>query len=331
MKKVSVIVPVYNVESFLPRCIESLQRQIYENIQIILIDDGSSDRSGKICDAYAEKDSRITVHHQLEQGVSAARNKGLELAEGELIVFLDSDDSANEHYISRLLDNMETYDLDISQCCLLRVRDGVIPEYIYEEKEVEIFTGLQMQWKIFERNRFFSMCLCGKLFKRELFEGLEFPVGRINEDESLIYLLMYRAEKIGIMDDYLYYYHYNSESITEKKYNIHRLDGFYMLREKYDFYIKNGLTDLANKTANEYFSQMSIVFCHDESQVVDYGAIKKKAIQMYKIDRKNILSKARLRTDRKLFFLLSYIWVRFVNLYGILLKKYIKGRRGLQR
>lgn len=327
MKKVSVIVPVHNVADYLPRCIESLQNQIYQNIQIVLINDGSSDGSGSICDTYATKDSRITVHHQPAQGVSAARNKGLELSEGELIIFLDGDDSANEHYISRLLDNMEQYDLDISQCCLLRVKDGNIPEYIYEEKEVQLFTGLEMQMKIFERNRFFSMCLCGKLFKKELFEGLQFPVGRINEDESLIYLLMYRAQKVGIVDDFLYYYHYNGNSITEKKYNIHRLDCFYMLREKFDFYMEQGHKAWADKTANEYFSQMSVVFCHDKRQVDDYKAIIRKAVQMYKKDRKEMLSKAHLRADRKLFCILSYIWVGFVKVYGLLLKKYISIRK----
>lgn len=323
MKKVSVIVPVYNVEKFLPRCIESLQAQIYENIQIILVDDGSTDGSGAICDAYAAKDPRITVHHQSYGGVSDARNKGLELAQGEYIIFLDSDDSANEHYVSRLLENMEKYDLDISQGCLLRIKDGVIPPYTYEEKPVEIFDGLQMQWKIFERNRFFSMCLCGKLFKRELFEGLTFPVGRINEDESMIYLLMYRSKRVGIVDDYLYYYHYNGDSITEKRYNIHRLDCFYMLREKFAFFREKGLTALADKTANEYFSQMSIVFNHKKEQVDDYETIKKKAKEIYKQDRKDILNKAHLRSDRRLFCILSYLSVGFVKLYGRIIKLYV--------
>ncbi len=327
MKKVSVIVPVYNVERFLPRCIDSLINQKYENLQIVLVNDGSVDKSGEICDRYAAKDPRITVFHQDEQGVSAARNKGLELATGELIAFLDGDDSANEHYISRLYENMTKHDLDISQCCLLRVKDGKIPEYIYEEKEVKIYTGLEMQMKIFERDRFFSMCLCGKLFRRELFEGLKFPVGRINEDESLIYLLMYRSQRVGIMDDYLYYYHYNSESITEKRYNIHRLDCFYMLEEKYDFFIKEGHIALANKTANEYFSQMAVALCHKKREVVDFYAIRKKAFKIYKEDRNRILRKAKLRADRKVFMYLSYISVYFVKLYGVLLKTLLNAKR----
>lgn len=323
MKKVSVIVPVFNVESALERCVNSLINQKYKYLQIVLIDDGSTDRSGEMCDEYEKKDDRIVVFHQKEQGVSVARNKGLELADGELICFLDSDDEANENYVSRLVENMEKYDLDISQACLLRVRDGNVPEYVYEEKPVEVFDNVQMQWKIFEKNRFFSMCLCGKVFKKELFDGLKFPVGRINEDESLIYLLMYRAKRIGIMDDNLYYYHYNSQSITEKKYNIHRLDCFYMFEEKYSFFIKEGLNDLADKTANEYFSQMAIVFCHDKKQITDYKAIKKKAKEIYKKDRKEILSKAKLKKEKKIFYILSYVSIGFLKLYGKLLKRYI--------
>lgn len=321
---VSVIVPVYNVEPFLSRCINSLINQDYKNIEIILVDDGSTDESGNICDRYAAIDGRIKVIHQEYQGVSGARNKGLAIVQGEYIMFLDSDDEAHPQYVSKLYYTLIKNGLDIAQCCLIRIKNGLRVNEQEVRDEVRIFSGYDMQMKIFERNRYFSMVLCGKIFKKELFSGLQFPLGRINEDESLIYLLMYRSKRIGIIDDYLYYYHYNGESITEKKYNIHRLDSFYMLREKYNFYMEHGHIDLANKTANEYFSQMSVALLNGKKVADDYPAILNKAKEIYREDRLNLLEKAHLRADKKLFMKLSYISFYFVPLYGRLLRVMLK-------
>ena len=321
---ISVIVPVNNVVKYLDRCVNSLIRQEYKNIEIILIDDGSTDGSAEICDKFASLDSRVKVYHQEYKGVSNARNQGLSMAGGGYIAFLDSDDEAKPNYISKLYSLLLEHDLDIAQCCLIRVKNGVEQNRLEVTNNVQIYNGIDIQMKIFERNRYFYMTLCGKLFKKELFDGLKFPEGRINEDESLIYLLDYRAKKIGVIDDYLYLYHYNSQSITEKKYNIHRLDCFYMMREKFAFYKENGLDAFANKTANEYFSQMSISVLNAKAFSGDYKAIKKKAKQIYVEDRKNILEKAKLTKLRKIFVKLSYLSFGFVTLYGKLLKRYLR-------
>lgn len=323
---ISIIVPVFNVEPYLQRCIESLINQEYGDIEVILVDDGSTDGSGAICDRYAKIDKRVKVIHQEYQGVSGARNSGLEVALGAYIMFLDSDDEAHPQYVGKLYQTLIDNELDIAQCCLIRIKNGKRVNELEVKNGVRIFSGLEMQMKIFERNRYFSMVLCGKIFKKKLFDGLHFPVGRINEDESLIYLLMYRSERVGIIDDYLYYYHYNSESITEKRYNIHRLDSFYMLREKYTFYIKHGHQELANKTANEYFSQMSVALLNGKIQADDYPAILKKAKDIYREDRRNILEHADLKTDKKLFMKLSYLSFYFVPLYGKLLRFMLKHR-----
>ena len=321
MEKISVIVPVYNVEKYLHRCVDSLLSQSYTNIEIILINDGSADKSGEICDEYAKKDSRIRVMHQEYNGVADARNKGVAMATGDYIIFLDGDDEADNEYIGKLYKTLKENDLDIAQACLLRIRNGQPINKLDVKEGVRIFNGMEMQMKTFDRDRYFCNVVCGKLFKKGLFEGLSFPYGRINEDESMIYLLTFRSKRVGIIDDYLYYYHYNGDSITEKKYNIHRLDAFYMLEEKFAFYKEQGLEDFANKTANEYFSQMSIVFCHKKEEIADdYNAIKKKAKEIYKKDRKAILNKAELRIDRRVFCLLSYFSIGFVKLYGLILK-----------
>lgn len=321
---ISIIVPTYNNEPYLARCIESLINQTYKNIEIILIDDGSCDNSLTICEEYAKKDSRIKVWHQEYLGVSETRNKGVELSTGEFIIFLDGDDEAHPDYVQKLYNTSVQNDLDIAAACLLRIKNGKPVNQGEVTNKLQLYDGKTIQMKTFERNRYFYMVVCGKLFKKELFEGLKFPKGRINEDESLIYLLYWKSKRIGFIDDYLYLYHYNGDSITEKKYNIHRLDGFYMLEEKFNFYKSLGLESFANKTASEYFSQISVVLTHKKSEITDYKAVMKKAKEFYLKDRKNILNKAKLPKTKRIFICLSYVSFGFVKLYGILLKQILK-------
>jgi glycosyltransferase involved in cell wall biosynthesis len=324
---ISVIIPVHNVEPYLPRCLESIIHQEYENIQIIVVNDGSTDGSKKVCDDYASQDHRIKVIHQDYNGVADARNKGLYSSSGKYIIFLDGDDEAETNYISKLYHTLIENDLDIALCCLIRVKNGIRNNELAVLPGIKIFSGIEMQPKIFDRDRYFSMCLCGKLFIKELFDGLRFPVGRINEDESLIYRLYYRAKRVGVIDDYLYLYHYNKESITEKKYGINRLDCFYMLEEKFAFYKSAGMKNMSDKTANEYFSQISAVLSYKKNQIEDYCTTKKLAKAIYKKDRKDILSKSLLKFDKKVFYLLSYLSTDFVMIYGKLLKYYLARKK----
>ena len=317
---ISVIVPIYNNEPYLERCIESLINQSYKNIEIILINDGSKDNSLDVCKKWKKNDNRIIVHNQQYLGVSEARNKGIELAKGDFIIFLDGDDEAHPDYVQKLYNTLIQNDLDIAVGCLLRIKNGQPINKGEVTDKIQFFDGKNIQMKTFERNRYFYMVVCGKLFKKELFEGLKFPKHRINEDESLIYQLYWKSKKIGVIDDYLYLYHYNSDSITEKKYNIHRLDGFYMLEEKFNFYKEKGLDSFANKTASEYFSQISMVLTHKKDKIIDYKDTIKKAKEFYIKDRKDILQKARLPKAKRIFVILSYISFKFVKLYGLLLK-----------
>ncbi len=321
---ISVIVPIYNNENHLKRCINSLITQTYQNIEILLIDDGSTDNSLNVCKEYIKKDTRIILYHQDYLGVSEARNKGLELSKGDYIIFLDGDDEAHPDYVKKLYDTLVQNDLDIAVGCLLRIRNGQPVNKGAVTDSIQVFNGKNIQMKTFERNRYFYMVVCGKLFKKGLFEDLKFPKDRINEDESLIYQLYWKSTKIGVIDDYLYFYHFNGESITEKKYNIHRLDGFYMLEEKFAFYKERGLDSYANKTASEYFSQLSMVLTHKKHEIVNYKAVMKKAKEFYIKDRKEILQKAKLPKAKRLFVILSYLSFKFVKLFGLLLKCALK-------
>lgn len=319
---ISVIVPIYNVEPFLCRCVDSLINQRYKNIEILLIDDGSSDKSGEICDKYAEKDNRVRVLHQEYLGVSDARNKGLAMAKGDYIIFLDGDDEAHPDYVGKLYKTLIENDLDIAQCCLVRYKNGQPYNVEPVTENVRIFSGLEMQPKTFEKDRYYNMVVCGKLYKKSLYNGLTFPVGRIHEDTALIYRLYYNAKRIGIIDDYLYYYHFNAESITERKNNVQRLDGYYVLREKFDFYMQEGLTDLANITAREYFSCICVCFAQSKKTIVNSKEYFKKAKWFYKKDRKDVMLKAKLGFIKKMVVILSFCSLGFLKLYGKTLNFY---------
>lgn len=324
---VSVIVPVHDVAPYLRRCVDSLINQNYKNIEILLIDDGSTDGSEEICDNYAQKDPRVRVLHQEYLGVSDARNKGLAMSLGNYIIFLDSDDEADPDYVGKLYKTLIDNDLDIAQCCLVRYKDGK-PYNVEPVKEgVQIFTGLEMQAKTFEKDKYYKMVVCGKLYKKSLYDGLTFPVGRIHEDTALIYRLYYNAKRVGLIDDYLYYYHFNAQSITERKNNIQRLDGYYVLREKYDFYVQEGLTDLANITANEYFSCIAVCLAQSKDAVVDPKQYFAKAKWFYKKDRKAVLLNAKLPFVKKMTVYLSFCSLFFLKLYGIGLNFYKKHLR----
>lgn len=203
--KISIIVPVYNVELQIRKCIKSLINQTYKNIEIILIDDESPDNCGKICDAFAKEDDRIKVIHKKNGGVCAARNSGLEVATGDYIGFIDPDDWATSDMFEYLLDNLKKYDADISCCRYFRVipnkkiysnTDGEL--YIYNKEQaieelVNNFTIRSVFWN--------------KLFKKELFENLKFPVGMIYEGTYLVHKIFELANKIVYLPDPKYYYY----------------------------------------------------------------------------------------------------------------------------
>lgn len=211
LTKVSVIVPVYNVEKYLDRCIESMVNQSYDNIEIILVDDGSTDKCSLICDFWKEKDARINVIHQINRGLSAARNAGLEVFNGEYVTFIDSDDYISYNYIEVLLELLLRCKADIAVANF---------RYIYEDnsgisKEANIYNTVKSGRDIIlEERRGISYGIsCAKLYKSALFENLRFPIGKYHEDEFVFYEVMWQASKVVCTNKALYYYLQRSNSI----------------------------------------------------------------------------------------------------------------------
>ena len=238
MQKVSVIVPVYNVKDYLERCVKSIIAQTERNIQIILVDDGSTDGSGLICDKLAETDDRINVLHKKNGGLSSARNFGIQFAKCEFICFIDSDDIISPHYVEHLLYLNEKHGCDISvgrYACF----DKTEPIFRYAEQEIEIINGKQAINKLFGESYVTATIACNKLYKKTLFDDLKYPEGLINEDEALAYRLYYKANKVAFSSNIIYGYYMRANSITKSRFSEKNFDFLKIAWERCVFFERN--------------------------------------------------------------------------------------------
>ena len=236
MEKISIIVPIYNVEKYLERCLKSIINQTYQNLEIILVDDGSTDGCAGICDKYAKEDNRIKVIHKENGGLADARNKGLEIVTGEYIGFIDSDDYIDKDMYEYLHFIMKQNDADISVCGKYIVYEDSDKINKNNENDIKILDNKQalIQLNSFS---FFNMSVCDKLYKREIVEGIEFPFGKKSEDYFVTYQYFARANKIAISKAQKYYYFQRANSISRGK-NVHH-DYINGAKAQKDFFDKN--------------------------------------------------------------------------------------------
>ena len=196
MKKVSVIVPVYNVENYLEECVNSILNQTYENLEIILVDDGSKDSSGKMCDVFTQKYENVKCVHKENGGLSDARNYGIKYATGEYIVFIDSDDFIKENMIEKMLEKIAMTNSDICVCDM---------EYLYDNGNIEFASGGDFDVtsdKLVDINN----SACNKMYKTSMFSDISFPVGKYYEDLATIPILMHKANKVCKVNEAFYVY-----------------------------------------------------------------------------------------------------------------------------
>ncbi|WP_022757258.1 glycosyltransferase family 2 protein [Butyrivibrio fibrisolvens] len=248
---VSVIVPIYNVEDYLPKCIDSIICQTYKNIEIILVDDGSPDSCGQICENYKKKDSRIKVIHKENGGLSDARNAGICRAKGSYYVFIDSDDYIHERMIETLVEGVVSTGADIAVCSFKNVK---------EDEIIDIHSGINTgSYKLisedidrlsyFYGDKYTEFTVAwNKIYPASFFKEIKYPKGKIHEDEFTTYKLLELAKKIAYIDVPLYYYVSRSSSIMGEEFSLkrlHRLDAIsermdhYLFLGKYDWYEKN--------------------------------------------------------------------------------------------
>ena len=233
---ISIVVPVYNVEKYIKKCIDSIINQTYQNLEIILVDDGSPDKCGEICEEYSKKDNRIKVIHKENGGVSDARNAGLEKATGEYIAFIDSDDYIDKNYISTLYNMCITNKAEIAQCSFKRVTDNQIANEKDVENKIVNMSGIEAIKNIFKENYIEYTVAWNKLYKKSLFDNIKYPKGKLHEDEATTYKLFYEAKIVSVTNEKLYYYYIRQNSITNTKFSLRRLDYIEELEEQLKFF-----------------------------------------------------------------------------------------------
>lgn len=232
-KLISVIIPIYNVEIYLKKCINSIINQTYSNLEIILVDDGSTDESGDICDYYANIDNRISVIHKTNSGQSDARNVGIDMCNGDYIYFIDSDDYANLNALERLLKLAETMDADLVIADINIVNEDYIILETTASKMgyIEIFTPeegvdrfIELDWGPWN-----------KLYSNNIFKNIRFPSKKIHEDEAIMLHIFFYTTKIVYTHEKLYNYLKRSDSTTGVSYSKKKIDWFEAWKENVDF------------------------------------------------------------------------------------------------
>ncbi len=255
-EKISVIVPIYNVEQYLNRCVNSILNQTYQNLEVLLIDDGSPDSCGDICDKYAQTDQRIRVLHKENGGLSDARNAGMELATGAYLAFIDSDDWIDPQMLEILHTTLLEHGADIAECSYRNLYSDITLEESPCTGDVTVGDNIfaleaMLDWHYFKPNAW------NKLYKKKVIGNIRYPKGKIHEDEFTTYKIFYEAKKLVYIDFSFYNYdRRRTDSITGEKFSAANLDACQAFRERIDFFEANGIKHLEKKMNDIYCWQV---------------------------------------------------------------------------
>lgn len=294
MSAISIIVPIFNVEKYLERCINSILNQSFKDFELILIDDGSTDNCPYICDKFSNIDKRIKVFHKKNGGLSDARNYGLSKSTSEYIVFIDSDDWISNIYLETLYNISQKNKCDIVECDIIKTNTETndyeidINQLSYN---VEIYQPKEAL-KLLIKDSIFHQYVWNKLYKRNTINDIIFRKGKTNEDEFWTYQIFGNANKIAKVDIPLYYYFERDNSIMRKKYNINRLDALDAKVERQEYISKNHpeLSDLSQINLFEsciFQGQLSIKYLKNKD--LEYAKTKiSTIINLYKPSYKKI-------------------------------------------
>ena len=248
---VSLIIPVYKVEAYLERCVRSVLAQTYQNLEIILVDDGSPDRCGEICDRFAQEDPRVKVFHKANGGVSSARNYGVAYSRGAFVSFIDADDYVAPNYVEYLFDLLMKSHADISCCCMDQTTENTstygtnlsIPSE-------QLLTGKEACRALFGNLYDVLVTAAGNLYKREIAQKYPFPVGRKHEDEATTCKFYYAADRVAVGNQCLYAYYQNPGSFMHAKKHCFNEDYIWALRHRAEFFGEQNEPELAKAAWN---------------------------------------------------------------------------------
>ncbi len=305
---ISIIVPVYNVEEYLEKCVESIINQTYKNIEIILVDDGATDNSGKICDELGKKDDRIIVIHKANGGLSDARNAGLKIAKGEYIGFVDSDDYIAEDMFETLYNLNKKYNSEISIVSFYEIYKGKVIG-VRDSKKLEELTKIEAIRELLIDTNIQSYAW-NKLFKKELFEGLEFPTNKNFEDIATTLLLFEKANKVVLLEDPKYYYVRRDNSIIGvRNYKTYK-DYLDVIYDKYN-YLDGKYEELDLYNAYNYIINM--IWVYTIIVTFELDEVYKEFVKQYDLFEKLINKYGNNITDKLDNYNKSVLYMMLLN------------------
>lgn len=254
MPLISVIIPVYNSEKYLPICMEKIINQTLTDFEVILIDDGSTDDSSTICDVYAKKDSRISVIHQKNSGQAVARNRGISISKGKWIVFIDSDDVVSVNYLQTLYNCVYKNSAQMAFC-------GIVQGNIFDESHFKENLDKQYINNICEdtliylinKDNFAYWTVWGKIILADIVKKNLFTDGYIYEDVAVVFKWINNCEKFVYIEDLMYFYRTNEDSTTRKNYSVKKLDRLWALNQHIEFYINKEMLKMTNIICSTYY------------------------------------------------------------------------------
>ncbi len=256
MPTISVVVPVYKVEAYLHCCVDSILSQTFEDFELILVDDGSPDNCGVMCEEYAKKDNRVRVIHQENQGQAAARNHGVSIAKGEWICFVDSDDAVHPQMLEILFSGIRSSDVKMTLCDITESENLPAWDFMHVDFKTKQSDCEETLFHFIKNGRYRYWSPCAKLIKKELFDCFPFPKGRIYEDNAVVFLWIHEANCVADCEAALYWYRKNEQSTTKSAFSAKRLDYLNAIEDQIVFYAAHHYDELCNFFSDEYFRML---------------------------------------------------------------------------
>lgn len=325
---ISVIVPVYNIEKYIGRCIESIVNQTYKNLEILLVDDGSEDNSGKICDDYAKRDARTKVIHKQNAGVSDARNAAIDVAQGELLAFVDGDDLLTPNCVESLWRAKELTGAQIACCLVRRFRGDVPPDYpveFYSDEKVSLYPKVTALEKMLRKSDF-NVSAGGKLYEKALFENIHYPNGVWFEDVATTYKLFVKTNAVAFVRTAGYIYRVRPGSQQHQKFTKQMVNELRFAKEQKQ-YLDGKFPELKSATADclvsSCFHMLFGIYGNKDGKT-EFAAECKEAERIIREHRAELIKDKRTSKKTRFGCLLSYLGFNFT--YGVYKLLGVRGR-----
>jgi glycosyltransferase involved in cell wall biosynthesis len=305
---VSIIVPIYNIEAYLPRCLTSIIEQTYAHLEIILTNDGSTDSCLEICESFAKKDDRIIIINQENQGISAARNVALDIAKGSYITFIDGDDFVHKDFISFLLNSLlkTNSQISVGNYKAFHVNETINESLVDLPMEEILMSPQEFAMNLYQNEIPYTfITACSKLYTANLFDGLRFPVGKLYEDESVNYLLAFRANKIVFLPTQIYFYFIRDGSETHKDYSLRNFEKLEAFANRILFFKQINETKLVNETSYAYLKLIISNSINLRLYFPEEDLLFKELMIKYSKTYFNLLC-SNIRLSRKLYILFLF-------------------------